>query len=217
MSTTLQSESPATASRSNCWHLPEHRAARHRRSSQQPMWTMSTTPRTWLDRLFCRQTAADGRLASAMQSCSCRAVLAYPVTTAGRDRLRSFSGRSDSAADAAWTHWRYRAEAEAQRRAAAVLDIEDAARIPGLESALTRDLADGAGTEGIDRAIFIGDSTARPAYDGRHHRAHHGRRCWSRKRQSSQDQQTSMDLTTVSAFMAHADRRARHAIDPDRT
>ena len=37
--------------------------------------------------------------------------------------------------------------------------IEDAARIPGLESALTRDLRM-ALTEGIDRAIFIGDAGA---------------------------------------------------------
>ena len=40
-----------------------------------------------------------------------------------------------------------------------LFSIEDAARIPGLESALTRDLRM-ALTEGIDRAIFIGDSGA---------------------------------------------------------
>ena len=42
-----------------------------------------------------------------------------------------------------------------------LFNIEDAARIPGLESALTRDLRM-ALTEGIDRAIFLGDSTANP-------------------------------------------------------
>ena len=40
-----------------------------------------------------------------------------------------------------------------------LFSIEDAARIPGLESALTRDLRM-ALTEGVDRAIFIGDSGA---------------------------------------------------------
>ena len=40
-----------------------------------------------------------------------------------------------------------------------LFSIEDAARIPGLESALTRDLRM-ALTEGVDRAIFLGDDTA---------------------------------------------------------
>jgi len=40
-----------------------------------------------------------------------------------------------------------------------VFSIEDAARVPGLESALTRDLCM-ALTEGIDRAIFLGNDGA---------------------------------------------------------
>ena len=40
-----------------------------------------------------------------------------------------------------------------------LFSIEDAARIPGLESALTRDLRM-ALVEGVDRAIFLGDATA---------------------------------------------------------
>ena len=40
-----------------------------------------------------------------------------------------------------------------------LFSIEDAARIPGLESALNRDLRM-ALKEGVDRAIFLGDATA---------------------------------------------------------
>ena len=42
-----------------------------------------------------------------------------------------------------------------------LFNIEDAARIPGLESALTRDLRM-ALTEGVDRAVFLGDDSASP-------------------------------------------------------
>ena len=40
--------------------------------------------------------------------------------------------------------------------------VEDAARIPGLEAALTRDLRM-ALTEGVDKAIFVGDDGASEA------------------------------------------------------
>ena len=43
----------------------------------------------------------------------------------------------------------------------AVFNVEDAARLPTLEEALTRDLRM-ALVEGVDRAIFIGDATADP-------------------------------------------------------
>ena len=53
-------------------------------------------------------------------------------------------------------------ELKPKRNAVRLLfNLEDAARIPGLESALTRDLRM-ALVEGVDRAIFLGDSTATP-------------------------------------------------------
>ena len=56
-------------------------------------------------------------------------------------------------------------ELKPKRNAVRLLfSIEDAARIPGLESALTRDLRM-ALTEGVDRAIFLGDATARTGND----------------------------------------------------
>ena len=57
-------------------------------------------------------------------------------------------------------HRRHRAEAEAERRAAAV-QYRGRGKNSGLESALTRDLRM-ALTEGVDRAIFLGDDTANP-------------------------------------------------------
>ena len=69
------------------------------------------------------------------------------------DRL--FAG---TAADAAWTV--SLTEMKPKRNAVRLhFSIEDAARIPGLESALTRDLRM-ALVEGVDRAIFLGDATA---------------------------------------------------------
>ena len=81
----------------------------------------------------------------------------FPVTTAGaaaaqRQRV------TDAAADAAWTIGV--TEMKPKRNAVRLLfSIEDAAHIPGLESALVRDLKM-ALTEGIDRAIFLGDAGA---------------------------------------------------------
>ena len=113
-----------------------------------------TAPRRWLDRLFA-DTAAE-RVGVTMESVPVGAA-SYPVTTAGASaaqRARS----SDSAADAAWTIGV--SELKPKRNAVRLLfSIEDAARIPGLESALTRDLSM-ALTEGVDRAIFLGDATA---------------------------------------------------------
>ena len=81
----------------------------------------------------------------------------FPVTTAGASaaqRQRS----TDAAADAAWTIGV--TEMKPKRNAVRLLfSIEDAARIPGLESALNRDLRM-ALKEGVDRAIFLGDATA---------------------------------------------------------
>ena len=83
-------------------------------------------------------------------------VASFPVTTAGASAAQR--GRSEAAADSAWTIGV--TELKPTRNATRLLfSIEDAARIPGLESALTRDLRM-ALVEGVDRAIFLGDGGA---------------------------------------------------------
>lgn len=113
----------------------------------------ATTPRRWLDRLFA-ETAAS-RLGITMESVPAGAA-SFPVTTAGASAAQR--GRDEAAADTAWTVGV--TELKPTRNAATLkFSIEDAARIPGLESALTRDLRM-ALTEGVDRAIFLGDDGA---------------------------------------------------------
>ena len=113
-----------------------------------------TTPRRWLDRLFAG-TAAE-RVGISMESVAA-GTASFPVTTAGASaaqRQRS----TDAAADAAWTIGV--TEMKPKRNAVRlVFSVEDAARIPGLESALNRDLRM-ALVEGVDRAIFLGDAGA---------------------------------------------------------
>ena len=114
---------------------------------------VQATPRRWLDRLFAGTAAA--HLGITMESVEAGAA-SYPVTTAGAGAAQR--GRTEAAADAAWVVGV--TEIKPTRNAARlVFSIEDAARIPGLESALTRDLRM-ALTEGIDRAIFLGDDGA---------------------------------------------------------
>ena len=114
-----------------------------------------TMPRTWLDRLFA-ETAAT-RLGISMESVPAGSA-SFPVTTAGASAAQR--GKDQAAADTAWTVGV--TEMKPKRNAATLkFSIEDTARIPGLESALTRDLRM-ALTEGIDRAIFTGDSGATP-------------------------------------------------------
>ena len=132
---------------------PEQRAARVETRATTDVGTM-TTPRRWLDRLFAGTAAM--RLGITMESVPVGSA-SYPVTTAGASaaqRARS----TDAATDAAWTVGV--TEMKPKRNAVRLLfSIEDAARIPGLESALTRDLSM-ALVEGVDRAIFLGDATA---------------------------------------------------------
>ena len=132
---------------------PERRAARAEDRATTDTDT-TTMPRTWLDRLFAG-TAAES-VGITMESVPA-GVSSHPVTTAGASaaqRQRS----TDAAADAAWTVGV--TELKPKRNAVRlVFSIEDAARIPGLESALTRDLRM-ALTEGVDRAIFLGDAMA---------------------------------------------------------
>ena len=130
--------------------------ARAARAEDRQTTDADTTmqPRTWLDRLFAETAAME--LGITMESVPAGSA-SYPVTTAGASaaqRQRS----TDAAADAAWTVGV--TELKPKGNAVRLLfSIEDAARILGLESALTRDLRM-ALTEGIDRAIFLGDTTA---------------------------------------------------------
>ncbi len=113
----------------------------------------TTTPRRWLDRLFAG-TAAE-RVGVTMESVPA-GVASFPITTAGASAAQR--GRGEAAADAAWTIGV--TELKPTRNAVRLtFNIEDSARIPGLESALTRDLRM-ALTEGVDRAIFLGDVSA---------------------------------------------------------
>ena len=133
---------------------PEQRAARVEDREVTGVDT-ATMPRTWLDRLFAG-TAAEG-VGVTMESVPVGAS-SHPVTTAGATAAQR--GKSQVAADAAWTIGV--TELKPKRNAVRLLfNVEDAARIPGLESALTRDLRM-ALTEGVDRAIFLGDDTANP-------------------------------------------------------
>ena len=114
-----------------------------------------TMPRTWLDRLFAETAAM--RLGITMESVPVGAA-SFPVTTAGASAAQR--GKDEAAADTAWTVGVV--DMKPKRNAATLkFSIEDTARIPGLESALTRDLRM-ALTEGIDRAIFVGDDGATP-------------------------------------------------------
>jgi len=108
---------------------------------------------TWLDRLFAGTAAS--HLGVSMRSVS-PGVASYPVTTAGAAAAQR--GRREAAADTAWTVGV--TEIKPTRNAVrAIFTIEDAARLPGLEDALRRDLS-AALVEGVDRAIFIGDDGA---------------------------------------------------------
>ena len=112
-------------------------------------------PRTWLDRLFAETAAM--RLGITMESVPAGSA-SFPVTTAGAEAAQR--GKDQAAGDTAWTVGVV--EMKPKRNAATLkFSIEDTARIPGLESALTRDLR-AALTEGIDRVVFLGDSGANP-------------------------------------------------------
>ena len=132
---------------------PEQRAA-HTEERATTNVDVATTPRRWLDRLFAETAAME--LGVSFESVPVGSA-SYPVTTAGASAAQR-QRTTDAAADAAWTI--AVKELKPKRNAVRLLfSIEDAARIPGLESALTRDLRM-ALTEGIDRAIFVGDSGA---------------------------------------------------------
>ena len=132
---------------------PEQRAARTEERATTNV-DVATMPRTWLDRLFAETAAME--LGITMESVPVGSA-SYPVTVTGPSAAQ-LQRTTDAAADAPWTI--SVKELKPKRNAVRLLfSIEDAARIPGLESALTRDLRM-ALTEGIDRAVFTGDATA---------------------------------------------------------
>lgn len=113
----------------------------------------STDQKTWLDRIFADSMAA--YIGVTMESVS-PGVAAYPVTTGGAAAAQR--GRGEAAADAGWTVGV--TELKPTRNSVrAIFSSEDAARLPGIEAALTRDLSK-ALVEGVDRAVFIGDAGA---------------------------------------------------------
>lgn len=105
----------------------------------------------WLDRLFANTAAM--ALGITMRSVQ-PGVASYPVTTAGASAAQR--AREEAAADAAWTVGT--TEIRPTRNAVRVVFTEeDTYRLPGLEEALRRDMGM-ALTEGVDRAIFLGDA-----------------------------------------------------------
>ena len=131
---------------------PERRAARTEDRATTAVDTQ-TMPRMWLDRLFAG--SASQAVGISMESVPV-GKSSHPVTTAGAAAAQR--GKSEAAADAVWTIGV--TEMTPKRNAVRLIfNIEDTARIPGLESGLTRDLRM-ALAEGIDRAIFLGDDGA---------------------------------------------------------
>ena len=108
------------------------------------------TPQRWLDRLFAG-TAAD-RLGITFESVA-PGVPVYPVTTAGGAPVQR--AREQAAAASAWTIGT--SDLKPKRRSVFLeFTSEDAARLPGLEAALMRDIRM-AMTATVDKAVFVGD------------------------------------------------------------
>ena len=108
---------------------------------------------TWLDRVFAESAAT--HIGVSMRSVP-PGVASFPVTTAGVTAAQR--GKSETATAASWTVGV--SELKPKRNAVhAIFNIEDAARLGGLEEALRRDLS-AALVDGIDKAIFVGDTGA---------------------------------------------------------
>ena len=113
-------------------------------------------PSRWLDRLFA--DAAATRLGVTFEPVGA-GVASFPITTAGATGAQR--GRAEAVADAAWTVGV--SELKPTRHGVrGVFVREDAARLPGLEDALRRDLRM-ALADSIDKAVFLGDDGANEA------------------------------------------------------
>ena len=114
-----------------------------------------TNQGTWLDRVMAG-TAAQALGVSFRNVAP--GIASFPVTSAGGDPAQR--GRAQAAA--ASTYTATITEMKGKRAAIhGVYQIEDDARLPGLSDAIRRDMA-AAMVAGIDKTIFIGDSTASP-------------------------------------------------------
>ncbi len=107
----------------------------------------------WLDRLFADSAAMYAGVTFDQVP---PGVAAYPATTAGATGAQK--GRGEAAADAAWTVGVTELK-PSSNVVRAVFSSEDAYRVPGLESALRRDLGM-AVRHAVDLAIFTGDAGA---------------------------------------------------------
>ncbi len=108
---------------------------------------------TWVDRIFADSAAAF--LGITMPSVG-PGIAAYPVTGGGPSPAQR--GRTEAADDGSLTV--SVKEVKPTRNAVrAIFSIEDAARLPGIEDALRRDMRM-AMTEAVDRAILMGDAGA---------------------------------------------------------
>ena len=113
----------------------------------------ATMPKRWLDRLLAGSAAE--RLGITFESVE-PGVATYPVTTAGATGAQR--GRTEAAADTAWTVGT--TDMKPKRNAVSLTySMEDAARLPGLDDALVRDLRIGL-MEAVDKAVFLGDDGA---------------------------------------------------------
>ena len=137
------------------------RAGRFPLSMLAPVETRRTTDTNaqvnqssrWLDRLFA-ETAAS-KVGITFDSVA-PGVANYPITTAGASAAQR--ARQEAAGDAAWTVGVTNLE-PTRNAVRAVFTEEDALRLPDLEMAIRRDLGM-ALTEGVDRAVFLGDDGA---------------------------------------------------------
>ena len=107
----------------------------------------------WIDRLF---SETSGRKLGLTYDTVAPGATTYPITTAGASTAQR--GRREAATDAAWTTGVVRME-PTRNTVRAVYTNEDDLRLPGLASALERDLRM-ALTEGVDRACLLGDNGA---------------------------------------------------------
>ena len=112
-----------------------------------------TTAGTWLDRILAETAAAAIGVTTHAASPGQEAI---PVTTAGAAYQQR--ARDEAAAASAWS---VGVSMLTPKLGAVAVDftIQDAARLPGLEDALTRDLRQVL-AEGVDRAVFLGDTGA---------------------------------------------------------
>ena len=113
----------------------------------------AVTPRGWLDRLFAG-TAAE-HIGVTMSSVPAGEA-SFPATTGGGTPAQR--GREEAIATGAWTIGVVQL-APTRMGIHYQFAIEDAARVPGLEGALTRDMRS-ALRERVDLAVFSGDSGA---------------------------------------------------------